>query len=69
MGNNEFKNGQININVHGKLPEGEVLPDKALVMDSGDDPIKCTYEAPYWKYTLSPSGNIKTHCSSEPFGK
>lgn len=50
----------------GTMPDGVFLPDKAVHYETGYFGYICTDTAPYFKYTLTPSGNYKMHCSSAP---
>ena len=59
--------GTVNLIAHGTMPDWVTLPDKAVHFETYHNGFICSSNAPYFKYTLTPKGNFKMKCSSEPF--
>lgn len=59
--------GTVNYAVKGTLPDGSALPDKAVHFETYHLGLICSFDAPYFKYTLTPNGDYKLQCRSQPF--
>jgi hypothetical protein len=61
---------KVTYTISGILPDAVyvTLPTQAVQYSTGHNGYYvCTYDAPYWKYTVSPSGNFSYTCRSDPF--
>ena len=56
------KNGNVNVSIKGTLPEGAVLPDKAMQFTSESTGYICNWDAPNFKGVTTPSGQFSYQC-------